>query len=146
IPTLWRSFYYPAYARDVLSGPEALADYAVREGSIINSVFSIDLVSTNNYLKPPFVMDLQIIYKLLVYPFGKIWLIMIAYCFIIWLYTLVKEKLHPVVVGVVMLYFITIPDLYGYIYVLLFDYCNMVFFFAGFYFIAQYAQNNNYRH
>lgn len=146
IPAVWRSYFYPPYARDMLSGPEAMAEFAVREGRIINSIFTVDLSSTNNHLKPPFIMGLQIIYKLLVHPFGQVWLAIMACCFLIWLYNIIREKLHPVIAGVVMLFFISIPELYAYANVLLFDYANMIFFFAGFYFLSLYAHNNLYKY
>lgn len=145
VPSLWRCYYYPAYARDVLSGPEALSHYALIEHKISNSVFSVNLLeSTPNLLKPPYITDLQIIYKMFVHPFGQIWLSILVISFLIWLYSLIREHLHPVLAGMVMLLFITIPELYGYTYVLLWDYSNMVFFFGGFYFIYQYLRTKEY--
>lgn len=140
----WRCFYFPTFARDMLSGPEAVAEYTVREHTMINSIFSLNLESTNNHLKPPFVTDLQIIYKLFVYPFGEVWLSIIVIPFLIWIYTLLREKLHPIVACLAMLFFITMPDPFAYTYIVLFDYCNMICFFAGFYFLAQYFENKQY--
>ncbi len=142
----WRCFYFPPFARDMLSGPEAIAEYAVREHKLVNSIFSLNLESTNNHLKPPFVTDLQIIYKLFVYPFGEIWLSLITIPFVFWLYTLVKEKLHPLIACIVMLFFMSMPDPYAYTYIVLFDYCNMICYFAGFYFFVQYVSNKQYNY
>jgi hypothetical protein len=141
LPSIWRAFFYPPQARDVLSGPEAIAEYTVREHTMINSVFTVNLESTNNHLKPPFVTDLQIIYKLLVFPFGQTWLTLMVLSFLVLIYTLLKEKLHPVLTGLLMLSFICIPILYGYTYVILFDYCNMVLFFLGVYFLSSYMHS-----
>ena len=106
IPSLWRSYYYPPNARDVLSGPEALAKYAVEEQKLNNSVFTVNLLeSTPNLQKPPFVTDLQIVYKLLVHPFGQLWLPIIVVCFMVWLYTLLRERLHPLLAGMALLLF-----------------------------------------
>lgn len=139
IPSLWRSYYYPPNARDVLSGPEALAKYAIEEQKLNNSVFTVNLLeSTPNLQKPPFVTDLQIVYKLLVHPFGQLWLPIIVVCFLVWLYVLLREKLHPLLAGMALLLFISIPEVYGYTYIILWDYANMVYFFAGFYFLYQY--------
>jgi hypothetical protein len=139
IPSLWRSYYYPPNARDVLSGPEALAKYAVEEQKLNNSVFTVNLLeSTPNLQKPPFVTDLQIVYKLLVHPFGQLWLPIIVVCFMVWLYTLLRERLHPLLAGMALLLFLSIPEVYGYTYIILWDYANMVYFFAGFYFLYQY--------
>lgn len=145
IPSVWHCYYYPPQARDVLSGPEALAEYAVREGTLNNSVFTVNLEeSVPNLLKPPFVTGLQIVYKLLVYNFGQVWLSMIAISFLIWVYTLLREKLHAVPAGLVMLFFITIPEMYAYTFILLWDYSNAVFFFMGFYFLLQYFETSKY--
>lgn len=138
IPSLWKCFYLPPYARDILSGPEIVATYTVKEHTMLNSVLKLNLESTNNHLKPPFVTDLQIVYKLFVQPFGQMWLSVIVISFLVWLYSILKEKLHPVLAGTLLILFISIPDLYAYSYVILFDYCNMVLFFAGVYFLSTY--------
>ena len=134
----WRSFYYPPYARDMLAGPDLLAEFAVREHNMISSVYTIDLQSTNNYFKSPFITCLQILYKLLVCPFGQVWMVMISIPFYIWLYTLLRERIHPLVAGFLLFFFITIPEVYSYSYIMLYDFDNMVFFFCGFYFLMQY--------
>jgi len=141
---IWRCFYYPPYARDMLSGPELVAEYAIREHTFINSVYNLDLHTSNNYFKSPFITSLQIIYKLLVTSFGQTWLSVLAVSFIVWLYTILKERLHPLIAGVVMLFFMAMPEVFAYTYVLLYDYSNMIYFFAGFYFLARYQQDNKY--
>lgn len=142
--SVWRCFYYPPFARDMLSGPEAIAEYTVREHTMLNSIFSLNLESTNNHLKPPYVTDLQIIYKMLVSPFGQVWLSVIAVSFLIWVYAVLRERLHPLIAGIVFLFFFTMPDPYAYTYIMLFDYSNMIFFFAGFYFLIQYLEKKQY--
>lgn len=142
IPSLWRCYYYPPHARDVLSGPEALSHYALIEHKISNSVFSVNLLeSTPNLLKPPYITDLQIIYKMFVHPFGQMWLSILVVSFLVWFYSVVREKLHPIVAGMAILLFISIPELYGYTYVQLWDYSNMVFFCAGYYFLCRFITN-----
>lgn len=143
IPSVWHGYFYPAQARDVLSGPEPLADYAIKEGTINSSVFTLNLEeSVPNLLKPPFVTNLQIIYKLFVHSFGQLYLSIMAICFLIWIYYLLREKLHPVIAGFVMLFFITIPEMYAYTYILLWDYCNTIYFVTGIYFLLQYMESN----
>lgn len=147
IPSVWRCYYYPTPARDVLSGPEALSHYAILEHKISNSVFSVNLLaSLPNLLKPPFITDLQIIYKLLVYPFGQVWLTILAISFLIWVYNILKDKLHPLLAGVLLLMFVSIPEVYGYSYVLLWDYSNMIFYSVAYYYLYQYIQNKKYSH
>lgn len=145
IPSVWRCYYYPPYARDVLSGPEALSHFTLIEQKISNSVFTVNLLdSTPNLLKPPYITDLQVIYKMFVHPFGQLWLSILVISFLIWFYGIIRDRLHPVLAGMVMLLFITIPELYGYTYVLLWDYSNMVFFFAGYYYVFQYTRTKEY--
>ncbi|MBN9484808.1 MAG: hypothetical protein J0H46_15760 [Bacteroidetes bacterium] len=146
IPSVWRCFYFPAYARDILSGPEIIAEYTLREKTMINSVFSLNLETTNNHLKPPFVSGLQIVYKMLVHPFGELWLSILSGSFLIWLFSLMREKLHPAVAGFCLLLFIAIPEMYAYTYILLFDYANAIMFSIGIYFFLQYViqQKANY--
>jgi len=144
--SVWRCFYYPPFARDMNSGPEAIAEFAVREKTMINSIFSLNLESTNNHLKPPFITDLQIVYKILVQPFGQVWLSQIAICFLIWIYNIMRDKLHPLFASMVFLVFFTMPDPFSYTYIMLFDYSNMVFYFAGFYFIMRYVDTKTYNY
>lgn len=96
----------------MLVGAELLAKYAVKEGTIISSVFTDNIrLSSNNPFKPPYPMNLQIIYKLAGFEFGKIWLIKNVFFFIVFLYSVLKEKLHPVLVGIFVLLFIAIPEM-----------------------------------
>jgi len=133
--SVWRCFYNPPLARDMLTGPELLAEYAVREHTMLSSVFSIDLSTSNNYFKSPYITGLQIIYKLLVCPFGQLWLSVLSLSFIIWMYSLVRSLIHPLIAGFLMLFFMVQPDFYAYTYLILYDYSNTVFFFCGFYFL-----------
>ncbi|MES1161299.1 MAG: hypothetical protein ABUM51_11110, partial [Bacteroidota bacterium] len=41
--SVWRCYYLPPTSRDALSGPEAIAEFAVREHTMINSFFKVDL-------------------------------------------------------------------------------------------------------
>jgi hypothetical protein len=137
----WRCFYFPPTPYDMISGPELIAEYTVREHTMINSVFSIDLHASNNHFKSPFITGLQIIYKLLVSPFGQVWLAVLYSSFITWLYCVARERIHPLLAGLLVLFFISIPDLYAYSFLMLYDYSNMIFFFAGVYFYARYLSS-----
>lgn len=138
--SVWRCYYYPPYARDMLAGPELIAEYAVREKTLINSVYGIDLHTTNNHFKSPFITTLQVIYKLLVTPFGALWLSVLFVSFTIWLYTLLRQRIHGFLAGFLLFIFLTVPELYAYTYMVLYDYSNMIFFFAGFCFLIKYVR------
>ena len=141
ILSVWRCYYYPPTARDMLSGPELLAEYTVREKTMINSVFTIDLHTTNNYFKSPYITCLQIIYKLLVQHFGQVWMSVLYLPFITFIYTMLRERLHPFLASLLLFFFMAIPDLFAYSFVMLYDYSNMVFFFTGFYFLVKHLEN-----
>ena len=137
----WRCFYYPTLARDMLSGPELLAEYAVREKTMISSVFSIDLHTTNNYFKSPYITCLQIIYKLLVQPFGQTWMTVLYIPFVTFMFTMLHERIHAFFASLLLFLFMAVPDLFAYSFVMLYDYSNMVFFFCGFYFLIKHLEN-----
>ncbi len=139
--SVWRCFYYAPNPRDMLAGPEAIAEFAVREKTMVNSIFSVDLSTTNNQLKPLFIASLQVIYKIFVQPFGQTWLSIIVLSFITLVISILKQKLHPVIVGFIMVYFFGMPEVFGYTYLLLFDYSNMIYFFCGFYFLSLYLSD-----
>jgi hypothetical protein len=138
--SIWRCYYYPPSPRDLLTGPELLAEYAVKEHTMVSSVFTVDLSSTNNYFKSPFITGLQIIYKLLVCDFGQIWLSVLAVAFTAWLYLQTRALLHPLVAGMLLLAYLCIPDLFAYTYLVLYDYPNMVFYSLGCYFLFRHMQ------
>lgn len=146
VVSVWRCFYYPPSASDMLSGPELLAEYAVREKTMISTVFTLDFrldkIAAPNIFKSPFITALQIEYKLLVQPFGQLWLSVLFVSFTLWLYTLLRERIHPIIAGLLLLLFMTIPELYAYTYMILYDYSNMVFFFAGYIFLSRYMGSN----
>jgi hypothetical protein len=133
--SVWRCYYLPPTSRDALSGPEAIAEFAFREHTMINSFFNIDLWSTNNQFKSPYLISLQLIFKLAGFPFGQIWLSIVFVSFTIFLYNALKETLHPLLAGILLLVFFLTPELYAYTFMVLYDYSNMVFLFLGLYFL-----------
>lgn len=141
VASVWRCFYLPPLPRDVTSGSEAIAEYAVREHTMINSLFSVNLESTNNPFKPPFIISLQLIYKLAGFPFGQVWLSVVFISFILFLYEALCDSLHRLVAGWLLIFFLAIPEMYAYTFMILFDYSNTVFFFLAFYFLFTFLSN-----
>jgi hypothetical protein len=139
--SVWRCYYLPPTSRDALSGPEAIAEFAVREHTMINSFFSIDLWTTNNQFKSPFLISLQIIYKMAGFPFGQVWLSIIFVSFTVLLYKVMKERVHPVIAGLLLLIFLMTPEVYAYTFMILYDYSNMVYLFLGLYFLFDYFKS-----
>jgi hypothetical protein len=137
----WRCFYFPPTPRDLTSGAEVIAEYAIREKTMINSVFSVNLESTNNVFKPPFITCLQIIYKYAGFAFGQVWLSTIVACFIIFLYQALSLSVHRIFAGLLVLFFMAIPEMFAYTFMVLFDYSNAVFFCLAVWFLYQFFQN-----
>lgn len=140
--SVWRCFYLPPTSRDLTSGPEVIAEYAVREKSMINSVFSLHLETMSNHFKSPFIVSLQVIYKYAGFPFGQIWLSNVFICFIIFLYHALGLTLHRLLAGVLMVCFLAIPEMYAYTFMVLYDYSNAVFFFLAVYFLIEFFKLN----
>ncbi len=139
--SVWRCFYMPPTPRDLNSGAEVIAEYAVHEGTMINSVFAVNLETTNNVFKPPFIICLQIIYKLAGFPFGQLWLSTVFISFVIFLYHAVSATVHRLVTGLLIICFLAIPEMYAYTFMVLFDYSNAVFFFLSLYFLFIFFAN-----
>ncbi|WP_207512995.1 hypothetical protein [Longitalea luteola] len=137
----WRCFYFPPTPRDLTSGPEVIAEYAIREKTMINSVFTVNLETTNNQFKPPFITCLQIIYKYAGFEFGQIWLSTIVACFLIFLYHALTLTIHRIFAGLLVLFFMAIPEMFAYTFMVLFDYSNAVFFFLSVWFLYVFFQN-----
>jgi len=133
--SIWRAYYLPPTSRDALSGPEAIAQVAISEHTLINSFFGIDLWSTNNQFKSPFLISLQVIYKLAGFPFGQIWLSILFVSITVFIYHALRERLHPLLAGLLLLLFIMTPEMYAYTFMILYDYSNMIFFFLSLYFL-----------
>lgn len=141
IISVWRCFYFPPTPRDLVSGPEVIAAYAVKEKTMINSVFSVNLESTNNPFKPAFITSLQIIYKYAGFEFGQIWLSIIFIAFLVFLYGILTIHLHRLLAALLLIFFIVIPELYAYTLMALFDYSNAVYFCLSLYFLFNYFDN-----
>jgi hypothetical protein len=144
--SVWRCYYLPPTPRDLTSGPEVIAEYAVKEKSMINSVFTVDLATTNNQFKPPFITCLQIIYKYAGFPFGQVWLSLILISFLFFLYGILSFTVHKIVAGLLMILFIAIPEMYAYTFMVLFDYSNSVFFCLSLYFLFDFFKNRKENH
>jgi hypothetical protein len=139
--SIWRCYYLPPTSRDALSGPEAIAEFAVREHTMINSFFSIDLSTTNNQFKSPYLISLQLIYKMAGFPFGQVWLSIVFVSFTIFLYHAMREKVHPILAGMLLLLFLMTPEMFAYTFMILYDYSNMIFFFLSCWFLFGYFRN-----
>ena len=81
---------------------------------MINSVFSVDLSTTNNQYKPPFITSLQVIYKYAGLPFGQLWLSTLFVSFLVFLYHAMSLYIHRLLSGIFLVFFLVIPEMYAY--------------------------------
>ncbi len=139
-PSAWRCFYYPPFPRDLTSGAEVIAEFTIREKTMINSVFSISLESTNNPFKPPFITSLQVIYKYAGFPFGQVWLTTLFISFLVFLFHVLIMRVHRLVAWVLLICFVAIPEMYAYTFMALFDYSNAIYFTLAIFFLFQYVE------
>jgi len=140
--SIWRCYYNPVMPRDMLSGPEVIAAYTLKEHTMVNSVFSLDLWNNNNQFKPPSITSLQVIYKMAGFPFGQVWLSILFIAFTGFLYQLLIKKLHSLIAGLLILLFLAIPEMYAYTYMVLFDYPNTIFFTLSCYYFFRYFEDD----
>lgn len=131
-------YLLPPTARDLLGGPEPIAAFALTEHTFINSVFQQDMPMNNGPFKSLFIPSLQLIYKMVGFTFGKMWLATLNISFIIFLYSLIRNAIHPVLAGISMMFFFFAPEMYAYMYLVLYDYSNMIFFFVSLYYLKEY--------
>jgi hypothetical protein len=82
-----------------------------------------------------------VIYKLAGFPYGQVWLSIVFISFIVFLYHALKERVHPVIAGLLLLLFIMTPETYAYTFMILYDYSNMVYFFLAVWFLFEYFRN-----
>lgn len=140
---VWRSFRVPTNVRDVLSGPEPISAFAIKEKTLINSIFELDLFSTNNQFKSPFLTDLQIIYKMAGLEFGGLWIALLAIGFTLFLYCVLKEKIHALLASIAIFLFYSAPEVFAYSFLYLFDYPNMVLWTVGTYAMYKISMQKN---
>lgn len=144
LPGILKCVYYPPVPRDLTSGAEAIAEYTLKEQHINNSYFSVDLSSTDNYQKPPFLLGLQIIYKMYVQPFGQVWLILFGCGFFSFLYVILRKMVHPVLAGLATILVLAIPEFYPYTVVLpLYDFPCTVYLLFGFYYLFLFIKDKD---
>ena len=136
--SVWRCFYLPPAPFDAISGGELIAEYAIKEKTMINSAFAVE--PNGNTLKPAFLTSLQVIYKMAGFPFGQVWLSNVFICFIVILHHLLSRNVHRLLAWLLLLMFISIPEMFGYTYMALYDYTNAVFFFLSIYFLVEFFQ------
>lgn len=132
--SLWQCLYLPVIPRDATVGMDLVAKYAAEEGRIRSSVFTgaaLEGRLSNQPYYAPFVMLMQLTYRLAGVPFGKLWLSILFLSFLLFLHARLRERLHPIPAGLLLLCFVTVPLMFSYSYLVATDLANAVFFGLG---------------
>ena len=142
VVSFWRCLYSPITPFDTLTGIDLVAKYAIQETTIASSVFTQHLPEawqwSNQPYYAPFTMLMQIIYRLTGLAFGKIWLSFLVITFYIYFYSKLKETVHPILAGLMLILFTATPELFAYTFMVQTDYSNMIFFTIGTVFFYKY--------
>ena len=128
--SMWRAYYLPVTPYDAINGIDLIAKFAVKEGSIFNSIFDKSVVvglSTQSYYAP-FTSFNQIIYRLIGFSFGQFWLALITFSFVSFLFSKITEWSHGIFAGIICILIFLMPEFYAYTFLLQTDYSNAVFF------------------
>jgi len=73
-------------------------------------------------------MLMQVVFRLAGLPFGQLWLSAMFLSFVVFFYSRLRESVHSVVAGVVMVLLLAVPEMYAHTFMVLNDYPTAVFF------------------
>lgn len=131
---VWASWYWPVTPFDAMAGIDLVARYAAKDGMIANRVFTDPLLQgqlSNQPFYAPFAMLMQVMMKLVGYPYSQIWVSIVAICFWWFVWSVLHRLVHPLIAGLLLVLFVLTPEMLGYSYILQTDFANAAFFFVG---------------
>lgn len=131
---VWASWYWPVTPFDAMAGIDLVARYAARDGMIASQVFTDPSLQGNLSNQPfyaPFAMLMQVMMKLVGYPYTQIWVSIVAICFWWFTWATLRRLAHPLIAGLLTVLFILTPEMLGYSYILQTDFANAAFFAIG---------------
>lgn len=136
----WKCVWFPNLPFDTIVGPDLVATFAVKEQTLVSSVFTVHLPSvpifSNQPFYAPFTAMQQIIYLLAAqgvgpFAFGKLWLPLLVVAFGLFFYAELRERIHPLLAGILVSVLACSPELFAYTFLLQTDWANAAFFAAG---------------
>jgi hypothetical protein len=131
---LWASWYWPVTPFDAMAGIDLVARTAVAEGRIDNSVFTDPALQgrlSNQPFYAPFTMLMQVITRLMGFPFGQVWLGVVAVMHVWVMWMTLRMLVQPLVANVLVLLLVMTPEVHGYMYLLQTDFVNSVYMTLG---------------
>ncbi|MBN9399386.1 MAG: hypothetical protein J0I17_04335 ['Candidatus Kapabacteria' thiocyanatum] len=132
--SVWAAYYWPVTPFDAMAGIDLVARTAVMEGHLNNSIYTEPLLAgklSNQPFYAPFAMIMQVVYRLIGFPFGQMWLPVLSIAFLAFMFDMLRQRLHGVIAGLLFILLVSIPELYGYSFLVQTDYLNAVFFGIG---------------
>jgi hypothetical protein len=142
----YAAFYWPVTPFDAMAGIDLVARTAVTEKTLDCSIYSTPILQghlSNQPFYAPFAMIMQVIYRLIGFPFGQMWLTLMTVASLTVMWSMLRERLHPALAGVLWLLFISIPEQFGYTLLLQTDLANATFYCLGGILMVQALQRND---
>ena len=136
----WKCAWFPNIPFDTIVGPDLVATFAVKEHTLVSSVFTEHLSSVSVFSNQPFYAPFttmqQVIYLLATggvgpFAFGKIWLSILVISFGLFLYADLRERIHPLLAGTLITILACSPELFAYTFLVQTDWANAAFFASG---------------
>lgn len=131
---IWASWYWPVTPFDAMAGIDLVARYAAKDGMIANRVFtdpSLQGQLSNQPFYAPFAMLMQVMMKLIGYPYTQIWVSIVAVCLWWFTWSAMRRMVHPLIAGLLLVLLVLTPEMLGYSYILQTDFANAAFFSMG---------------
>ncbi len=149
----WKCTWFPNLTFDTIVGPDLVALFAVSEKTLSSSVFMEHLsavsVFSNQPFYAPFTAMQQIIYRLAgefdatnLAVFGKEWLTVLVVAFGLFLYSDLRERIHPLLAGIVLTILACTPELFAYTFLVQTDWANAAFFASGVILLQHYLNSD----
>ena len=140
IPSAWNTYYLPVQADDAIVGIDLMPKYAAEEGKINSSAYASFDYGTNQIFYAPFSGLMQIITRLIGFPFGQVWLPVIFCCLLYYVYDVIKVYAHAAIACLLIPILIVIPEYYAYSFIFQTDFINSVYFVVGAILFVHYLQ------
>ncbi|GAB4035789.1 glycosyltransferase family 39 protein [Spirosoma jeollabukense] len=151
----WKCAWFPNQPFDTIVGPDLVATFAVKEHTLVSSVFTEHLPSVSVFSNQPFYAPFtamqQVIYLLAAeghgpFAFGKVWLTVLVLAFGVFLYAELRERIHPLLAGILVTLLACTPELFAYTLLVQTDWANAAFFAAGVILLERYLESDQRRY
>ena len=100
---VWATWYWPVTPFDAMAGIDLVAKQTIVEGTIVNRVFtdaSLEGHLSNQPFYAPFTMLMQVIYRLLGFGYGQVWLGVAAVAFSWFLWGALRRVVQPFIANI----------------------------------------------